>query len=226
MTSPSFILEILQKSFPNEKIDISKLYHPSAMDKYPQANKGLGNPEIASIKNPVFNRAMHQIKRLCNKLILEGIIDKNTEVNVEVAGEINSASYRRALSLWQKEQETIRAWAKKEIINTYPKECRAEINPTETDVIKYIFWKEQSHQCLYTKKQMLFYTILMLITCTMPYFLGMAGVIYLIVSSILGAIFLGYSVLLFKDDDLGRAKKLFWYSIIYLFGIFLTLIMF
>ena len=79
---------------------------------------------------------------------------------------------------------------------------------------------------LYTKKQMLFYTILMLITCTMPYFLGMAGVIYLIVSSILGAIFLGYSVLLFKDDDLGRAKKLFWYSIIYLFGIFLTLIMF
>mgnify|MGYP003627402615 FL=1 len=150
---PEFILEILQKSFPNEKIDISKLYHPSAMDKYPQANKRLGNPEIASIKNPVFNRAMHQIKRLCNKLILEGIIDKNTEVNVEVAGEINSASYRRALSLWQKEQETIRAWAKKEIINTYPKECRAEINPTETDVIKYIFWKEQSHQCLYTKKQ-------------------------------------------------------------------------
>jgi heme o synthase len=79
---------------------------------------------------------------------------------------------------------------------------------------------------LYTKKQMLFYTILMLITCTMPYFLGMAGIIYLTVSSILGLIFLGYSILLFKDDDLRRSKKLFWYSIIYLFGIFLTLIMF
>lgn len=79
---------------------------------------------------------------------------------------------------------------------------------------------------LYTKKQMLFYTILMLITCTMPYFLGMAGIIYLTISSILGLIFLGYSILLFKDDDLRRSKKLFWYSIIYLFGIFLTLIMF
>jgi len=150
---PDFILETLQKAFPNEKIDISKLYHPSAMDKYPKANKKLGNPEIASIKNPVFNRAMHQIKRLCNKLILEGIIDKNTEVNVEVAGEINSASYRKALSQWQKEQETIREWVKDEIINTYPKDCREEISPSEADVIKYIFWKEQNHQCLYTNKQ-------------------------------------------------------------------------
>lgn len=79
---------------------------------------------------------------------------------------------------------------------------------------------------LYTKKQMLFYTILMLITCAMPYFLGMAGIVYLIISSILGAIFLAYSILLFRDDNSARAKKLFWYSIIYLFGIFLTLIMF
>lgn len=79
---------------------------------------------------------------------------------------------------------------------------------------------------LYTKKQMLFYTILMLISCVMPYFLGMAGLVYLVISSILGAIFLVYSILLFKDENLKRAKKLFWYSIIYLFGIFLTLIMF
>ena len=79
---------------------------------------------------------------------------------------------------------------------------------------------------LYTKKQMLFYTILMLISCAMPYVLGMAGVAYLIISSILGAIFLVYSILLFKDKNLKRAKQLFWYSIIYLFGIFLALIMF
>ena len=79
---------------------------------------------------------------------------------------------------------------------------------------------------LYTKKQMLSYTILMLISCAMPYFFGMAGLVYLVISSILGAIFLGYSLLLFKDENLKRAKELFWYSIIYLFGIFLTLIMF
>ena len=79
---------------------------------------------------------------------------------------------------------------------------------------------------LYTKKQMLFYTILMLATSAMPYFLDMAGMVYLVVSSVLGAIFLGYVFLIFKDDNLERSKKLFWYSIIYLFGIFLTLIMF
>jgi heme o synthase len=77
---------------------------------------------------------------------------------------------------------------------------------------------------LYTKKYMLFYTVLMLITCSIPYFLNMAGLLYLVISSILGAIFLFYSILLFKDDDLLVAKKLFWYSIIYLFGIFLSLI--
>lgn len=77
---------------------------------------------------------------------------------------------------------------------------------------------------LYTKKQMLFYTILMLATCAMPYFLDMAGMAYLAISSVLGAIFLFYTVMLFKDDDLSRPKRLFWYSIFYLFSIFLTLI--
>ncbi|WP_218599072.1 type II CRISPR RNA-guided endonuclease Cas9 [Polaribacter sp. NJDZ03] len=149
-TIPNFILNKLQEVFPNDRIDITKLYHPSAMEAYPKAHKKLGNPEISSIKNPVFNRAMHQIKRLCNKLIKEGVVDKDTFVNVEVAGEINSASYRRALSEWQKDQESIRDWAKKEIIKTYPKECQHEINPSDSDVVKYILWKEQNHQCLYT----------------------------------------------------------------------------
>ena len=152
-TIPNFILKTLQNVFPNEKIDVTKLYHPSAMEAYPKAHKKLGNPEISSIKNPVFNRSMHQIKRLCNKLILEGIVDKDTIVNIEVAREINSVSYRKALSLWQKDQEIIRDWAKKEIIETYPKECQHEINPSDTDVVKYIFWKEQNYQCLYTAKQ-------------------------------------------------------------------------
>ncbi len=149
-TIPEFILDKLTEAFPKDKIDVSKLYHPSAMEVYKQVDKKLGNPEISSIKNPVFNRSMHQIKRLCNELIKKGIVDKDTEVNVEVAGEINSASYRKAIALWQKEQEIIREWARTEIINTYPKECQKEINPTDTDIIKYILWKEQNHQCLYT----------------------------------------------------------------------------
>ena len=153
-TVPEYIQSELEEAFPDDKENISeninKLYHPSAMEAYKKADKELGNPEISAIKNPVFNRAMHQIKRLTNELIKQGLVDKDTEVNVEVAGEINSASYRRALTMWQKDQEMIRKWAKEKIINTYPKECRAEINPSDTDIVKYILWNEQNRKCIYT----------------------------------------------------------------------------
>ncbi len=78
---------------------------------------------------------------------------------------------------------------------------------------------------LYTKKQIVFYSILMVITVSMPYFLEMAGINYLIISSFLGCIFLYHTVLLFQDQDGARAKKLFWFSILYLFIIFLSLIL-
>lgn len=149
-TIPEFIYEGLKAYFPDDKIDISKLYHPSAIEAYHKADKKLGNPEITSIKNPVFDRAMHQAKRLCNELIRKGLVDKNTEVNLEVAGEINSASYRRALSQWQKEQEEIRTWAKNKIIECYPEGYRDNKMPTETEISKYILYSEQNGKCLYT----------------------------------------------------------------------------
>jgi CRISPR-associated endonuclease Csn1 len=149
-TVPEFIYEGLKTVFPNDKIDVSKLYHPSAMEAYSKADKKLGNPEITSIKNPVFDRAMHQVKRLCNELIRKGLVDKDTEVNLEVAGEINSASYRRALSQWQKEQELIRTWAKRKIIESYPKESQKDKNPSESEIVKYILYSEQNRKCLYT----------------------------------------------------------------------------
>lgn len=151
-TIPSFIDEGLRKYFPNDKIDVTKLYHPSAMEAYKPSKDKLGNPEITSIKNPVFDRAMHQVKRLCNELIRNGLVDKETEVNIEVAGEINSASYRRALSIWQKEQEEIRTWAKNKIIECYPEEDRKNKIPSDTEVGKYILYSEQNGRCLYTSE--------------------------------------------------------------------------
>lgn len=151
-TIPVFIEDGLRKVFPYDKIEVTKLYHPSAMETYPKADKKLGNPEITSIKNPVFDRAMHQVKRLCNELIRNGLVDKETEVNIEVAGEINSASYRRALSQWQKEQEEIRAWAREKIIECYPAEDRKNKIPTDTEVAKFILYSEQNGRCLYTSE--------------------------------------------------------------------------
>ena len=77
---------------------------------------------------------------------------------------------------------------------------------------------------IYTKKQIFFYSILMVITVSIPYFLGMVSSVYLVISSLLSSVFLYYAALLFKDEDGIRAKKLFWFSILYLFVIFLSLI--
>jgi len=151
-TVPEFIYDGLKVGYPNDKIDLTKLYHPSAMEAYKPAKEKLGNPEITSIKNPVFDRAMHQVKRLCNELIRKGLVDKDTEVNIEVAGEINSASYRRALSQWQKEQEDIRDWAKNKIIECYPEDYRDNKKPTEVEIVKYILYREQNSTCLYTSE--------------------------------------------------------------------------
>lgn len=151
-TIPEFIYNGLKVVFINDKIDVSKLYHPSAMEAYVKADKKLGNPEITSIKNPVFDRAMHQVKRLCNELIRKGLVDKDTAVNLEVAGEINSASYRRALTIWQKEQEEIRTWAKNKIIECYSKEDGKDKKPSDSEITKYILYSEQNRMCLYTSE--------------------------------------------------------------------------
>lgn len=77
---------------------------------------------------------------------------------------------------------------------------------------------------LYTKKQILLYSILMSLVVTAPYFLDMANIIYLVMSLIMSAIFLYHAAMLFKDDTAARSKKLFFFSIIYLFVIFLSLL--
>lgn len=153
-TIPEFIYNELKREFPDDAINIKidKLYHPSAIEAYPKTEKELGNPEISSIKNPVFNKAMHQIKQLVNELIKNELVNKDTEVNIEVAGEINSASYRRAFAQWQKDQEDIKVWAKDEIQKLYKAECGKDINPSDDEITKFILWKEQNHHCLYTSK--------------------------------------------------------------------------
>jgi heme o synthase len=80
---------------------------------------------------------------------------------------------------------------------------------------------------LYTKKQIMFYSILMFFISLWPYFLNISIHLYLITAIISGLIFLYYAVNLFADTEQNHvAKKLFWYSIFYLFIIFFSLISF
>jgi len=80
---------------------------------------------------------------------------------------------------------------------------------------------------LYTKKQIMFYSILMFFVSLWPYFLNISNILYLITTIIIDAFFLYYVICLFRKNDQNQAaKKLFWYSIIYLFIIFFSLILF
>lgn len=78
----------------------------------------------------------------------------------------------------------------------------------------------------YTKKQIFLYSILMVITTLLPYLLGMSSQIYLALALTLGTGFIYYTIKLFVDANNKYAKKLFWYSIFYLFAIFLSLLVF
>lgn len=81
---------------------------------------------------------------------------------------------------------------------------------------------------LHTKKQIMLYSVIMFFVSLCPYFLKVtSNVLYLIIAVTLGVIFLYYSFALFKEgnDTKSYAKKLFWYSIIYLFTIFLSLML-
>jgi len=82
----------------------------------------------------------------------------------------------------------------------------------------------------YTKKQIVIYSIIMVVVSLMPYYLGMSDAIYLVITLILDTIFLYYVASLFKDkpfnknsENIKGAKNLFIYSIFYLFVVFLAL---
>jgi len=73
-----------------------------------------------------------------------------------------------------------------------------------------------------TRRQILLYSLLMVPCGMAPYFLGFAGTFYGIVSGGLGAVFLGLAFLVWRGVDKAD-RKLFWFSIMYLFGVFAAL---
>jgi protoheme IX farnesyltransferase len=71
-----------------------------------------------------------------------------------------------------------------------------------------------------TKQYILIYTIIMVLTSFIPYFIKMNGMIYLIGSIILGSIFLYYAVKIYINSNNKFAPAMFGYSIFYLFILF------
>ncbi|MCU0857023.1 MAG: hypothetical protein MUC65_01280, partial [Pontiellaceae bacterium] len=134
------------------KSRLDKLYHPSKEELYVAKKEGdlkmLGSPVISSIRNPVFNRAMHRLKAVVNELIRRGDIDKDTVIHLEVANEMNDANRRAALRQWQEDLRKERDEDKKALSEFFPERAISD-----ADALRYKLRREQRSICLYCGKE-------------------------------------------------------------------------
>lgn len=82
-----------------------------------------------------------------------------------------------------------------------------------------------THGVKYTKLNIILYTLLLILVSILPYLTGMSGIIYLISALGLGAGFYYHAHLLYKSPDEKNAMATFGYSILYLFGLFIALLL-
>tara|TARA_B110000438_G_C15808150_1_gene648389 strand:- start:53 stop:913 length:861 start_codon:yes stop_codon:yes gene_type:complete len=81
-----------------------------------------------------------------------------------------------------------------------------------------------THGVQFTKLQIILYTIILILVSFLPFIFLMSGIFYLISASILGIIFLYYSIELYLDENNENAFPTFIYSIYYIFLIFAALL--
>ena len=82
-----------------------------------------------------------------------------------------------------------------------------------------------THGVAYTRRHILYYTVILFAISIMPYLSGMSGLIYLVTAVGLGAYFLWYAIRLLRSDDMDvLPMKMFWYSIYYLMILFAALL--
>jgi len=76
-----------------------------------------------------------------------------------------------------------------------------------------------------TKQHILLYTVGMIPVALLPYAAGVGGGFYAIIATILTVIFIGYAVAIYRadDQDHGPARRMFRYSLLYLFLLFAVL---
>ncbi len=80
-----------------------------------------------------------------------------------------------------------------------------------------------------TRAQIVMYSALLVPLAVVPAFIGLGGIVYGIVSTVLGAIFLGLALMLWRakteTEQIQIAKRLFGFSILYLFALFAVLLL-
>lgn len=159
MTKQAAVRQILEDIPGIELNKLDRIYHPSKLDVYPEAETNsdgiilLGSPRTSSIRNPMAMRALFKLRHLINRLIKEGKIDRATRINIEFARGLNDSNMRKAIERYQRENEKMHKEYADKIAKLLKETSNADIIPSETDILKYQLWEEQGHQCLYTGEQ-------------------------------------------------------------------------
>lgn len=81
-----------------------------------------------------------------------------------------------------------------------------------------------THGVEFTRLQILFYTILLVIVTTLPYLTGLSGAVYLAGVTVLNIGFMWYVVRMMKSQDVQLPMKAFGFSITYLMVLFVFLL--
>ncbi len=151
----------IQNYFADHNIDISRidrLYHPSMIETYKKAEFGehdylqLGSPRTSSVRNPMAMRALFRLRALINTLLREKKIDRDTKINIEFARGLNDANRRKAIEQYQRDRDKEHQSYAGVIKQLYKEETGRDVEPTDTDILKFRLWEEQQHICPYTGK--------------------------------------------------------------------------
>ncbi len=81
-----------------------------------------------------------------------------------------------------------------------------------------------THGVHYTKLHILFYTLVLFAVSLLPFVIRMSGMLYLACAVALGGRFLYWAWMLYRDSRPHAAMATFKYSILYLFGLFIALL--
>lgn len=142
---------LLQDVFKENNISINTtlLYHHSKQEnKYssPILDKKTGKeilalPLIDSIKNPMFNKALCILRKLINEFIKNDEIDKDTEIVIEVASELNDNNKRIAIEKYQRDRENKRELYR-QFLEQFKERENIDLNINER-ITDFELWNEQ-----------------------------------------------------------------------------------
>lgn len=150
------------------KNKLSNMYHPSKLDRFrTEYAKDINGNKIkilpvihtGAINNPTLTRALNQLRKLVNYLLINNFINNKTRVQIEMAREINSVMQKEAIKAYQEYKENKRLNARNEIAKHFEEKCKEknckEAQVTEELILRYLLWEEQNKIDIYEGKSTL-----------------------------------------------------------------------